>query len=304
MVIATATLETLQRHRRFAPVAVVLALAVGVALSALAGGAPDPAARLERARDLLVSRHPDAALREVRRALAELGDDGDARLRLHALSRAAQIVDLHFSGHATDEALTAYRQLAAAFPGTPEGFDAGVRIAELLRDRGAPEAAEKQLVSVFDAFPAQPGAERLLLRAARLALDARSYERARAHAERLVDAFPQAAAAADARTLVGSTYHLEGRHADAARAFEAVAKGWPDTEVAAHALFEAASCQVELADFDRAIASYIAALPRHPNPQLLQRGLEKARRQLTALRAMAPGSKEVAYGPGGFPLQR
>lgn len=297
-------LDTLHRYRRLAPLAAVLAVAAGPVVSTLAAGPADPAARLERARDLLVARRPEAALREVRRALAELADDGDPQLRLNALSRAAQITDLHLVGARGDEALVAYRQLVTAFPRTPEAFDAGVRIAELLRDRGAGEAAEKQLVAVVDAFPAQPGTERLLLRAARLALDGRRYERARALSHRLLADYPGAATAPEASTLLGFAFHAEARHADAARAFEAVAERWPDTEAAAHALFEAGNCHAELTDFDRALSRYIAALPKHPNPLQIQRELEKARRQLTALRAMSPGSKAVAFGPAAFVPRR
>jgi len=294
----------LSKWRKSAPVLVLLAVLLGVGVSMLVARPPDPAARLAAARDLLLARQPRAAMTEVRRALAELGPGGDTTLRLNALARAAQIADYHLTAAnvrgAAAEALALYRQLVDGFPNTPEAFDAGVRIAEILRARaGGSEQAEKQFLDVARRFPRQAGIERLFLQAAQLAQDARAHDRARAHAGHVVEHFAHTPAAAEAQLLIGRSFHLEGRHAHASEAYAAVADRWPGTEAAPRALHEAGHCFVEQGDYAAAIARYMAALPTHPDPMAVQRSLERARKGFVALREMAPGRREVAFGPFG-----
>lgn len=285
------------RPRRLAALCVGLAVVAGGGTMLLTSTPADPSARLEEARDLVFQKNPEAALKAVRKALAELGDEGDRKLRLKALGRGAQIVDFHLGESRAPEALAFYRDIIREFPSEPEAFDAGVRVGELLRQRFRDdERAEAQFVSVVDAFPRQPGVERLLLRAANVALERRKYERVRTLSERLLAEYGDSENARDAQYLVGTAFHLEGRHQDAQQAFDAVAHRWPGTADAARALADAGSCFAEQGDLGLAMARYIEALPLHPDPLVVQKSLERVRRRYSAERDMLPGSKAFAFG--------
>lgn len=275
-----------------------LALGLGLGLTVSHRSMPRPAERLETARDLILARKPEAALAELRRALAELGDAGPDELRLKVLLRAAQVADLHLERGPVGEALAFYRRVTEEFPHTPEAFDAAVRMAEIYRQRLEDDrAAEQHLARVVERFPAQPGVERLLVRASRIALENRRYDQARDHAERLLQVYDHSPHAAEAQTLIAQSFHLEGNHREATAAFEEVAERWPGTPEAARALFEAGNCLGEQGEFGRALARYIESLPEHPDPMSVQRALDRARGKLSALQAMSPGSRAVAFGP-------
>jgi len=282
------------------PLAAV-AVALGLFAGWLSGRGADPASRLAAARDLAFDHKPDDALKQVRRALAELGPDGDRGLRLQALTRAAQITDTQLAPSHAGEALAWYRDILTLFPGTPEAFDAGVRISEILHLRlGDDVHAEQQLVTVVNAFPRQTGVERLLLRAARSAEEGRRFDEAKAYAERLLRDYDHSELASEAQSLIGEILHLEGRHGEAVKAFAAVNERWPRTEAAARALFEEGNCLAETGDLSLAMGKFIEALPDHPDPMSVQRSLERVRRRFSALRNVEAGSKAYAFGAGRF----
>lgn len=280
------------------------AVVLGVGLSWLLVGQNTAEGRLERARNLTFDGRPEAALREVKRVLAAVGDaEGPSPVLREALSRAAQITDYHLSGRALD-AVVYYGRLVEQFPGTPEAFDAGVRVAEIYAQRlGQTQKAERQFAAVVDAHRTQPGVERLLVRAARLAADGGRYEAAIDHAQRLLDEYTDSDLAPEAQSLVGTALHLAGRHADAVKAFQAVAERWPRTEAAARALFEAGNCLAEGADYAHAIARYLESLPDHPEPMLVQRSLERVRRHFAAERAIQFG-RQAALGDSHYAVRR
>lgn len=275
--------------------AIAGAVIVSVVVAILVSRPVHPEARLESARDLLVARKPDEAMKQLRRALAEVEPDHPLRLRI--LQRAAQVTDLHLGQHFDSEAMGYFRTIVSDYPTTPEAFDAGVRIAEILKQRhDATDLAEKQYLAVAAAHPNQSGVESLLLRAARLAMEQRRYVDARAHAGQLLARHPHSELAPEAQLLVGNTLQLEGKDLEAAEAYEAIAERWPRTVIASRALFEAGNCRNRLADYNQAIARYIEALPEHPEPMQIQRNLERVRRKLDDLRALPTGSREYAFG--------
>ncbi len=296
--IRAAAIAANKRVRRLVAGVALFAVMFGLGMGSLATGKPDPAGRLDRARDLAFARQPEAAMREVRRALAELGDDGDRDLRLRALARAAQITDAQLGESRANDALGYYRRIIAEYPKTPEAYDAGVRVSEILQRMGSDLHAEQQLVAVVNAFPKQAGVERLLLRACRMAQDNRRYEEANAYATRLLKEYGQSELAPEAQSAIGSALHLEGKHGDAIQAYQVVADRWPRTAEAARALLEEGNCLAETGDLSHAIARYIEALPDHPDPISVQRTLERVRRRFTAQRMLATGSKAVAFGRG------
>ena len=288
------------RVRRAVVPAVLSACVLGVALASVTGRPDDPAEALDRARDLMVERQPEAAMREARRALAMLGPDGDPGLSAKALMRAAQIADLHLSDAHLAEAIGYYRELWRRFPGSDAAFEGGLRLAEILKQRLHDDLhAEEQFSQVVTAFPRQSGVERLLLRAGQIALEGRRFEAARAHASRLLEQYPGSDLGPEAQMMLGQAYRLEGLQVDAAKAFLAVQEQWPDTVHSARALALAGDCLADQGEFGRAIAEYIASLPLHPEPTYVQKQLERARRHFSALRNLEPGVKAFAFH-GGF----
>jgi TolA-binding protein len=291
------------RSVRVIVVLVCVAAALGSLIGWASGPVVNPLARLELARDLAFDHKPEDALRQVRRALAEIEPIGERSLRLKALTRAAQITDTQLGEAHANEALAWYRQIIKDFPTTPEAFDAGVRVAEILHLHFSDDLhSEQQLRAVVDAFPRQPGVERLLLRAARSAAEGQRYEDAKADATRLLKQYGKSEMAGEAQSLLGEVLHLEGRHAEAAQAYEQVAVRWPGTALAARALEGEGSCLAELGDLSRAMGKYIEALADHPDPMSVQRSLERVRKRFSAMRAVEPGSK--AYAFENRPLER
>jgi tetratricopeptide (TPR) repeat protein len=277
------------------------AIALGSACGWIAERGTSPSARLELARDLAFDRKPEEALKQVRHALATLGPAGDSRLRLQGLTRAAQITDAQLGPAHANEALAWYGQIVRDFPSTPEAYDAGVRISEILHTRfGDDLHSEQQLVAVVNAFPRQAGVERLLLHAARSAADGQRYEDAEADAKRLLKDYPTSELAPDAQLLLAEVLHLESRHPEAVAAYQVVADRWPRTAMAARALEGEGRCLAELGDLSRSMGKYIEALADHPDPMSVQRSLERVRRRFTALRAVEPGSKAYAFGNRSF----
>lgn len=293
------TSDTRRRALLLTAFAVGGVLLVSVLVAVLISRPTDPAARLAAARDLIVARKPEEAMQQLRRALAETEPGNPLRLRL--LQRAGQVADLHLGASHDSEAISYYRMLGTEFPTSPEAFDAGVRIAEILKLRHeASDLAEKQYLAVASAFPDQQGVESLLLRAARLAMEQRRFAGARAHANLLLSRYPHSELAPEARMLVGNTLQLEGRNREAAEEYEQIAERWPRTVIASRALFEAGNCRARLADYNQAIARYIEALPEHPEPMQIQRNLERVRQKLDDLRSIPTGSREYAFGLGNF----
>lgn len=280
---------------KWTALAAVAVLVVSVAVSFAVSRPVDPQARLDRARDLIVARKSEEAMQQLRRALVEVERGHPLRLRL--LMRAAQVADLHLGSTFDSEALSYYRMVGEEFPRSPEAFDAGVRIAELLAQRHeAGTLAEKQYLNVAARFPQQSGVERLLMRAAQLALEQRRHADARAHAQLVLSRYPHSEQAPEALMLIGNAWLLEGNTLEAARSYELIAERWPKTVVAARALFEAGNCRSRLADYNLAMARYIEALPEHPEPMQIQRNIERVRLRLEELRLVPTGSIRYAFG--------
>jgi TolA-binding protein len=282
----------------------VFAVLLGSAIGAIADRATDPKVRLERARDLAFAHKPEAALRELRRVLAEVDERSNPELRLSALARMAQVLDTQLGDSHAKDALAAHKRVWDEFPESDEAFESGIRMGEIMRQRlGNDLHAENQFLAVVKAFPAHPGVEKVLLRAARIAEENRRYEEAKAYALRLQNEYSGSALAPEAQSIVGEVLHLEGRHAEAVKAYQVVSNKWPRTERAARALFEAGNCLAEVGDLSHAIGHYIESLSDHPDPLSVQRNLERVRRRFTAVRQTASATaKEAAFDRNRFSM--
>ncbi|MFM2153295.1 MAG: hypothetical protein RL199_1730 [Pseudomonadota bacterium] len=282
--------------RRWLVGGVVAAIVVPVLVVELWMRPPSPESLLENARTLLVQRKPEAALKEIRKALAGLGEDGNRKLRQKAMLLRAEIADHHLSDAHIPEAIGAYREVAEAFPDTEVAWSAGRRTADILRQRLRDNVhAQEQYRRVAVTFPDHAGVDELWLTAAQCAMDDRRFAAARDDAKRLVDDYPASDHAAEAQNLLARSFKLEGKLPEATKAFLAVADRWPGTEAGARALHEAGDCLAEQHDNAGAVARYLGALANHPDPGLVQKSLERARRKLAEEAPPPVGSKAYAF---------
>jgi TolA-binding protein len=272
----------------------LLRLAAAACLSSVACGGP--AQQLEQARDLALSGHYSPALLEARAVLFSLGDERGEKpdvVRRGALKLAGDLCALHL-----DDARCAareYRELVKRYPTAPEAFEARERLGDLdlrLGDiRGALEALRDQVA----AAPDRAGADLAQLKVTRALVDLGTLNDARAAAAELQSRWPQSRYAAAAALLAASTYHLEGRHAEASRAYARVADRFHDTAQGADALFEQGNCLAELGDDAHAAQVFVAALVRHEAPDLVQFALERSRHRLDLSRAVDPHNLSAVF---------
>ncbi len=271
-------------------------LALSAAASCACGG---QAARLDQARDLALSGHPQAALLQSRAVLFALGDERGELIdpvRRGALKLAGDLCALRLDDPRC--AAHEYRELVKRYPTAPEAFEARERLGDLdLRLgelRGALEAWRDQVA----AAPDRPGADAAQLKIARALLDHGELAQARAAAAELQSRWPASQLAPAAALLAASTYHLSGRHEQAIVAYSKVAERYRGTRQEAEALLEQGNCLAELGDDARAVQSFTQALPRHESPEAVQYALERAQRRLARGRAVDPRNLSAVFDRG------
>ena len=279
-----------------APARLLAAAAVVLLGAAGCGG---PSAQLDQARDLALSGHHRAALLEARALLFSLGDERSEKacaIRRAALKLEGDLCALHL-----DDARCAareYRELVKRYPTSPEAFEARERLGDLdLRIGDAPGAIDAFRDQVA-AAPDREGADLAQLKITRTLVDLGRLDEARVAAGELQSRWPASKHAAAAALLGASTFHLEGRHAEAARAYARVAGEFPDTAQGADALFEEGNCLAELGDDARAVQVFTQALYRHEAPDVVQYALERSQRRLDLGRTVAPGNAATAFDRG------
>jgi tetratricopeptide (TPR) repeat protein len=283
------------RARRWTLAALGAAAALGIAATTLGSQPETPAERLDRAMVLALEHKPERALRELRRALAALNDDDRSELRQRILMRAAQLTEMHLSDAHLPEALRYYRTVEQDYAGLPAAYEAGVRTAEILRNRLHDGFhAEAQFLSLMETFRSQPGIEALLVKAAESAQDDGRPEVAQRHLERLIAEHPVSAAADEARSLLADLHRRQGRLEAATALLIELAERKSGTEEGARALARAGDCFAQQGDYAHAVARYIESLPNHPDPVQVQRSLERARRRFQLLRPAAREERALA----------
>lgn len=271
-------------------------LALVTALCAACGG---QGARLEQARDLALSGHPQAALLQARAVLFALGDErGEPSdsIRRGARKLAGDLCALRLDDPRC--AAHEYRELVKRYPTAPEAFEARERLGDLdlrLSDvRGALAAWRDQVA----AAPDRPGADAAQLKIARALLDSGELVEARSAAAELQSRWPRSQLAPAAALLAASTYHLTGRHEDAIAAYAKVAERYRGTRQEAEAYLEEGNCLAELGDDTRAVQAFTQALPRHDSPEAVQYALERAQRRLARGRTVDPRNLSAVFDRG------
>ena len=279
-----------------APARLLLSAAL-VCLGAV--GCGGPSAQLDQARDLALSGHHRAALLEARGLLFSIGEERSEKadaIRRDALKLAGDLCALHL-----DDARCAareYRELVKRYPTSPEAFEARARLGDLDLRIGDVAGAIEAFRDQVAAAPDREGADLAQLKITRTLVDQGKLEDARLAAGELQSRWPTSTHAAAAALLGASTFHLEGRHAEAARAYAHVAGQFRDTPQGADALFEEGSCLAELGDDAHAVQVFTQALVRHEAPDVVQYAIERSQRRLDLGRTVEPGNAATAFDRG------
>lgn len=267
-------------------------------LGALAGvGCTEtPADHLQRARDAIFEKNPDEALVEYRKAFDMLRRDETPQslvMRARALKGAADVYWLE--QRKVKEAVSVYKELIQQCPESPEALEARIILSELLkvhyRDlRGAID----QLTQALQRNPPQ-GAE-LQYEVAKLYFELGDYAQCELEARKLGERFATSAYVDDALYLQAQAVHMmEGRRQEASKIYADLRARFPDSELAPHALVEMGKIRAEAGENEKAIELWVEALKTHPDPNLVQDYISRARKRIANTTPEAVGQKAAAF---------
>jgi tetratricopeptide (TPR) repeat protein len=274
------------------------AIALAALLTALPG-CPSPEAALDAAGQLRQRGQPRAALEQLQRLLASLGEGplpgSQAAVRIRALRAAGDVAYLELGDYAG--AIAYYRRLISLQPGGPEAVEARGIIGDIFRDRFQDrQAAIAQYADI--AAGDTPQAPRFQLRVAREYLELGNAEQARAEARTLRERWPASVEADEAQLLTAQAWALDHHDEEGLRAFQALIDRRPAPELVARAQEGQAGLYAQAGKFDRALELYARALPLHPNPQAILTNIEAVRRRQAAARTVTPGNRNEAFDYG------
>ena len=279
---------------------------LGLALAAtLAACTRDDAPEhLARAKDALLKHRPEDALREYRLAFEALASDdstGASLFRARALRGAADTYYLELRDY--PRAVAVYRELIQQCPEAPETLAGRLHLADILeREQRDLRGAIAELTAALARNPPQ-GAE-LGYRVARLYFELGDYAQCELEAAAVARKFETSAFVDDALFLRGQALAMvEERRAEAQRVFLDVASRFPDSELQPHALFEVGRLRAEAGEREKAIETWVEALKRHPQPQVVQAVIARTRKQLLATTPDKVGERVSAFDrdvPGSF----
>jgi hypothetical protein len=278
-----------------------------VVLLLLVAGCDDDDAQthVKRGKDYVGHGKPDDALREYRLALEALERDSSkeaALYRARALRGAADVYYLEL--HDSKRAVSVYRELIRQCPEAPETLQGRLHLADLLeREFRDKRAAIAELNEALARNP--PQAAELSYRVARLYFDLSEYPQCELEAAGLMRKYEASAVVDDALFLRGQALTLmEGKKLDATRAFMDLIDRFPDSELQPHALFELGRLQADAGENEKAIVTWIAALKRHPQPQVVQATITRLRNRMRATTPDKIGDSIAAFDrnlPGNAP---
>ncbi len=233
------------------------------------------------ARDADFEQRPQTALREYRLALDAAGKDSSpaaVAVRARALRGAADIYYLELRDVA--KALGVYRELVAQAPEAPETVDGHVLLAEILHHHYHDlRGAIAELTAALARKPAR--ADELAYAVCKLYFELGDYQQCTIEVDKLVQGSPASPRVPDALFLSGQAYAMqEATRAQAEHAFQTLAERYPSNELAPHALFELGKLRAEEGDSPGAIKAWVAALPHHPDPKVVQAAIARIRARI------------------------
>lgn len=275
------------------------ALLAALALAALALSGcddDDPQTHLRRAREAAQAGRPEDALREYRLTIEALERDSSreaALYRARALRGAADTYYLEL--HDAKRAVSVYRELIRQCPEAPETLGGRLHLADLLerefRDR---RAAITELTEALERNP--PQAAELAYRVARLYFELGEYQQSELEAAAVARKFETSPLVDDALFLRGQALTMmEGKKPEAARALLDLVDRFPESELQPHALFELGRLQADAGESEKAIETWISALKRHPQPQVVQATIARLRNRLRATTPSKIGDSVTAF---------
>jgi tetratricopeptide (TPR) repeat protein len=263
-----------------------------------AGCSRSPKEHLEAARDAVFDHRPQTALREYRLALDAVEKDNSVSglaLRAAALRGAGDTYYLELRDVA--KAVGVYRELVTQVPEAPETLEAHVFLADILHQHYHDlRGAIAELTAALARKPVR--APELAYEVCKLYFELGDYQQCTIESEKLVQSFPTSPRVPDALFLAGQAYAMqEGMREQAERAFQAVAERFPASELAPYALYELGRLRAEGGDAPGAINAWVAALPRHPEPKLVQAAIARTRERIAQTTPAAMG-QAAAFAKG------
>jgi tetratricopeptide (TPR) repeat protein len=251
---------------------------------------------LEHARDAVYAHHPNEALRFYHAALEGLEKDDSAEAQVYrarALRGAGDIYYLELKDY--KRAVEAYRELVQLCPEAPETLGARVHLADLLRRefhdlRGA-------IAVLNDALARNPPqSAELAYQVATFYFELGDYPQCELESQKLTQKYETSAYVDDALMLKAQAIAMmEGRRADAARAYQELVDRFPDSELQPHALFEIGKLKADTGDTEGAIETWVQCLKRHPEPQVVQAVIARVRKQMRSTAPVAVGDAAKAF---------
>ncbi|MBW1807286.1 MAG: tetratricopeptide repeat protein [Deltaproteobacteria bacterium] len=288
------------RGRALALVLVVVSVVIGC----LSGSVED---RFNKGQELLFDgRYEDAESHflTMARVLSREGTANDKIWQAKALFHAGRIEHLYLNQ--PRRAVARLREALKLDRDAPFAFEAIEEIAfifyDSLRDYRTAALEFERLVS---AFPKKAGIEKYQYRIAQCYFMLREFNQARTEARLLVENFKDSPHMASAMLLVANSFYVEGRYQEAADAHQQFLEIRPDIEIESRSRFELGMCYQELGEHSRAEMSYLAALKRHPRPDLVKAQLESLQKQMR--QETGPDQKKSPYstvpikGSGALP---
>ncbi|MBX5480600.1 MAG: tetratricopeptide repeat protein [Myxococcaceae bacterium] len=271
----------------------VLAATLGVAALS---GCEDAQDHINRARSLTWEKKPEAALKQYRLALdiIERDESAEARvLQARALKGAADVYYLELRDFR--RAVEVYEELIRECPEAPESLDARIQLAAILHNhfhnaRGAISA----LTGAIERNA--PQSAELEYEVAKLYFELSDYQQATLEAQKVEHQYETSPWVDDAMFLEAQALGMmEGRSADAFRAMERLVGKFPDSELVPFALYEMGKLKTEAGQREAAIDLWVRALERHPDPQMVQRSIDRVRKQIIERTPAGVGRAAYAF---------
>jgi tetratricopeptide (TPR) repeat protein len=272
------------------------ALALGVLLALAGCKRSDAPTRLQNAREKLYAHLPQAALEEYRLALDALDRDESkeaAVYRARALRGAADTYYLELRDF--KHAVEVYRELSQLCPEAPETLDGRLHLADILEHQFHDlRGAITELTAALARNP--PQSAELSYRVAKLYFELGDYQQCELEAAGVTRKFETSPYVDDALLLRGQALAMmDGHRAEALKVFEGLAEKFPESELQPHALFEAGKLRAEGGEPEKAIETWVEALKRHPDPQVVQAVIARVRRQLRETTPSKVGDAAKAF---------
>ena len=257
------------------------ALALAAGLLALSSCKETVADHFLKAKDAIYEKDPQGALKHYRAALdiLEKDDSPEATLaRARALRGAADVYFLELRD--MRQAVAVYRELINQCPESKEALEAHVILADILRNHFRDlRGAINELTAAIARNP--PQSAELTYQVAKHYFELGDYQQCALEAAQVLTRYETSAFVDDAMFLRAQALSMmEERKADAARAFEELTRRMPESELVPHALDELAKLKAESGEDEQAIAIWVGALKRHPDPNAVQSSINRARQRI------------------------